>query len=106
MTQTRRLSKHNTRVVQAEAWAGEGMEVIFHDTTIIRKIGRTITLWTDGWQTATTKLRMNQFANEYCGGAFQVFQDKGEWYVRRRANKLERDSWLTEDFMEGMEFTI
>jgi hypothetical protein len=25
---------------------------------------------------------MNQFSNEFCGGAFTVYQKKHEWYVR------------------------
>ena len=34
-----------------------------------------------GYMTATTKLRMNQFANDYCGGTFSVYQRKGDWFV-------------------------
>jgi hypothetical protein len=42
---------------------------------------RTVRLNHGGWKTATTKMRMNQFANEFCNGEFAVVQEKGEWFV-------------------------
>jgi hypothetical protein len=37
---------------------------------------------TGGWWTRTTKVRMNQFANHFCGGKFSVYQKNHCWYVR------------------------
>jgi hypothetical protein len=37
---------------------------------------------TGGWWTRTTKVRMNQFSNEFCNGAFYVYQKNHDWYVR------------------------
>jgi hypothetical protein len=37
---------------------------------------------TGGWFTRTTKVRMNQFANEFCGGRFSVYQKNYNWFVR------------------------
>lgn len=50
---------------------------------------RTIYLNNGGWMTATTKLRMNQFAAEFCDNAFSVYQKDREWYVRR-GDKAQR----------------
>jgi len=49
---------------------------------------RRVTLNTGGWKSATTKMRMNQFANEFCDKAFSVFQEKGNWYVYVRQSAL------------------
>lgn len=42
---------------------------------------QTVRLNHGGWKTATTKMRMNQFSAEFCGGLFSVAQEKGEWFV-------------------------
>jgi hypothetical protein len=55
---------------------------IYHNTTVAEKQRNNIRLDTGGWQTRTTKTRMNQFSNEFCDGAFSVYQKKHEWYVR------------------------
>lgn len=55
---------------------------IYHNTTVAEKQQNNIRLDTGGWQTRTTKTRMNQFANEFCGGAFGVYQKNHDWFVR------------------------
>lgn len=54
--------------------------VQYHATEVVVFDQNTITLNSGGWQTVTTKRRMNQVANEY-GLPFQVFQRKGDWFV-------------------------
>ena len=54
----------------------------YHQTSVAEKQQNKIRLDTGGWQSRTTKIRMNQFSNEFCGGAFTVYQKKHEWYVR------------------------
>lgn len=99
MTQTRRLSKNNTKVMHN----GLGMTVILHDTIIIQlRIDGTLILDSGGWRTATTKTRMNQFANEHCGGRFHVYQKKGEWYVRFPYLEWREDI----PFEDGMEIRL
>jgi hypothetical protein len=46
-----------------------------------------VTLNTGGWRTDTTKMRMNQFSAQFCGNAFRVYQDKGDWFVLVRGNE-------------------
>jgi hypothetical protein len=40
-----------------------------------------ITLNTGGWKSNTTKLRMNQFARQFCNSQYGVYQKAGEWFV-------------------------
>jgi hypothetical protein len=55
---------------------------IYHNTSVAEKQQNCIRLNTGGWQTRTTKTRMNQFSNQFCGGAFGVYQKNHEWFVR------------------------
>lgn len=41
--------------------------------------GKTVKLYTGGWQTITTKERLNRFAP----GVGRIYQDKGVWYIAR-----------------------
>jgi len=54
----------------------------YHQTSVAEKQQNKIRLDTGGWQTRTTKIRMNQFSNEFCGGAFSVYQKNHDWFVR------------------------
>ena len=56
--------------------------ITYHDTIVVEFDDNTIWLDTGGWYTITTKTRMNQAANQFDLG-FQVWQSKGEWYVKR-----------------------
>lgn len=60
--------------------------IVLHQTAIVtykRDIGGevTMTLNSGGWQTTTTKQRMNAFLPH----RYQVFADKGSWYIRVRS---------------------
>lgn len=69
----------------------------YHQTQIvIKKESRRVTLNSGGYMTATTKTRMNQFSNQYCGGDYQVFQKGGKWFVTFNDE--------TKEFFDGMEF--
>ena len=54
----------------------------YHNTAVAQwdTAQKDVTLYTGGWFTPTTKKRMNQFSDMFNLG-FQVFQDKGEWFV-------------------------
>jgi hypothetical protein len=54
----------------------------YQQTSVAEKQQNKIRLDTGGWQTRTTKTRMNQFSNEFCGGAFYVYQKNHDWFVR------------------------
>jgi len=52
----------------------------YHSTDVVEFDAERITLRSDGWQTATTKARMNQASNQF-GLGFRVFQRDHEWFV-------------------------
>lgn len=76
--------------------------VRYHDTDVVSFTrGEThplITLRSGGWQTATTKARMNQASNQFDLG-FQVYQKDFAWFV----NSSEFPDPLP--FEDGMQFT-
>ena len=85
MTQTANVTGVKT-CIQQDAGA---VRVQYHDTVVARRApDGLVTLDTGGWRTVTTRLRMNQFANEFCGGRFHVHQHKGAWEVSTHAGEL------------------
>lgn len=80
MAQTMRVTGRATTVFTDTEGA---LGCFYHSTCVAKRApdGR-ITLNTGGWRTVTTKLRMNQFANQHCNGEFSVYQSNGLWFVR------------------------
>lgn len=86
--------------------AGNVIGVTYHNTRVamvetLPNGVRTVTLHNGGYRTNTTKTRINQFANEFCRGAFNLYQQKGEWFVTKRT---ERDTPMP--FFDGMTFSL
>jgi hypothetical protein len=94
MAQTSRVQGVSTKVEVKP----DGIFVTYHNTVVAQSQGRTITLRSGGYETATTKLRMNQFANQFWGGAFSVFQFAGDWFVKINGQAIP--------FVDGMSFSI
>lgn len=62
-----------TRIVRR----GPSIAVQYHTTDVVTlHPDGSVTLKSGGWQSVTTKKRMNDFSSAY------VFQDKGVWYAR------------------------
>lgn len=93
MAQMHIVGKTHTTVATSDGV----LQCTYHSTVVAKKdsIG-IITLNSGGWKTNTTKVRMNQFSNQYCGGLFQVFQKNGEWFVKV-GNEVKK-------FFDGIEF--
>lgn len=53
----------------------------YRGTPVARLAGDVVTLKTGGWKSRTTKMRMNQFANNYCNAEFCIAQRGFEWFV-------------------------
>ena len=62
----------------------------YHKTPIVQWDDAHIWLDTGGWFTPTTKVRMNQAANEF-GLGFRVYQHKWLWYVTTHTAGRQRD---------------
>jgi hypothetical protein len=76
MGQQQKLGKHKTNVRQEN-----GVTIIrYHKTDIIQFDDNRIVLDTGGWNTATTKSRMNQASNQF-GLGYHVYQEDYSWYV-------------------------
>lgn len=58
-----------------------GTHVSYRGTKVVSFNADTIILRSGGWQTNTTKLRMNQASNQYRLG-YQVYQVNFDWIVR------------------------
>lgn len=80
------------RGVQTAVYSdGKNIEVFYHKTCVVTIRPDSVTLRTGGWRTVTTKLRMNQAANQY-GLGFTVSQKDGDWTVNcRDGRKLKFD---------------
>lgn len=61
---------------------------------VMSKDGK-VRLWSGGYRTYTTKLRMNQFSNQFCNGRFSVYQKGGNWFVTTKDGTIP--------FVDGME---
>jgi len=58
-----------------------GTMVRLSRTDIVRFNEKIIELDSGGWKTATTKRRMNEAAVDL-GLGFEVYQEKGEWWIK------------------------
>lgn len=96
MSRSNKVGKTATSVFTDDKGA---LCVRYHQTVVARKhADGVIELDSGGWRTATTKLRMNQFAHQY-GLGFGVYQEKGEWYVSAGDN-------IGFPFRDGMTFSV
>lgn len=93
MSQLHRISKYKTKIIR------EGLEtrVRLYSTDVVTFCPDRIILNTGGWETVTTKSRMNQASNQFQLG-YYVFSKKGQMYCRMKdgtnavpfsGNKLE-----------------
>lgn len=74
-----------------------GMNYVqYHATKVVQWDDKQIILDSGGWNTVTTKARMNQASLQFDLG-FGVYQEDFAWYV-----VLDADATITLDFTDGM----
>ena len=83
MGQTQRVRGRATSVRQE----GSDTVIRYHETDVVRFNADRIILDTGGWQTVTTKVRMNQAAHQY-GLGYSVYQKDFRWYVEYQGKTL------------------
>ncbi|WP_124981698.1 hypothetical protein [Nonlabens xiamenensis] len=88
------FSSSNTMVRQG--WEGES-DVYLHGNHIATVKSNSIIIKDGGWQSNTTKSRLNALLDEFSYGT-RVFQKQFEWFVGYKN--------VTEDFVSGMELAI
>ena len=93
MSRSDQLSSYKTTI----AGDGEGNTIITYQSTVIVKFGRdTVTLNSGGWDTVTTKRKMNQASRQFNLG-YSVTQRDFEWLVTLPSGE-------TVTFVDGMTF--
>lgn len=77
MGQTRLIGRRGTTITTQD----DGTTCVqYHNTIVVSFTRHTITLYTGGWRTVTTRTRMNQTAKQFDLG-FHVYQKDFQWFV-------------------------
>ena len=78
MARTDRIGQHKTTVSTDNGITS----VVYHSTPVVKIDweNRIVTLNSGGWNTVTTKLRINQAANQF-NLPYYVYQKDWEWFV-------------------------
>ena len=93
MSRSDQLSSYKTTI----AGDGEGNTLITYQSTVIVKFScDTVTLNSGGWDTVTTKRKMNQASRQFNLG-YSVYQRDFKWFVTLPSGK-------TVTFVDGMTF--
>lgn len=103
----RKVEKQMCEAVQSNKnWTGSNTSVITEDNVSkvylhgnkIAEVGDDfVTVFDGGWQSTTTKSRLNAIINEFCNAFTDgIFQKDFAWYVR--------DNKVTHDFVNGYTF--
>lgn len=78
MAQQNKLGSHKTSIFTDE----NGLtHVVYHNTKVVSFTSQYIILKTGGYETVTTKTRMNQASNQF-GLGFRIYQRDFKWYVK------------------------
>ena len=57
--------------------------VFLHDNLIAEVTDTDVTIYDGGWQSNTTKSRLNAICDTFCVDGEGIFQHKFEWFVRK-----------------------
>ena len=90
MPQTQTIGKTATSVYTEDGYT----TVRYHATEVVQFNSELIVLNSGGWDTATTKNRMNQASHQF-GLDYRVFQKDFDWFVDFKNQTLE--------FFDGIE---
>ena len=83
-----------------------GVSVVrLHGNKIAEVSDTDMTIFDGGWQTTTTKSRLNALCQEFCIAGEGVFQKNFTWYVRKFAGAINgKNVFVTEEFDNGYIF--
>mgnify|MGYP001073414617 CR=1 FL=1 len=84
MSQLNQVGSHKTSVYNSNGFTC----VRYHNTEVVKFNHDKIILNTNGWETHTTKTRMNQANNQY-GLGYHVFQKDYKWFVEFKGQTIE-----------------
>jgi len=94
-------SSGNTQVV-----TNMGVSTVYlHGNKIAMVDDTSLTLFDGGWQSVTTKSRLNALCDEFCIVGEGVFQKDFAWYVRQFAGAVNgKNVYKTVNFCSGYVF--
>lgn len=79
--------------------------VFLHNNLIAEVSDTDMTIFDGGWQSNTTKSRLNALCDEFCIAGEGVFQKDFVWYVRKFSGQMgDKKVFVTEDFENGYTF--
>ena len=83
-----------------------GVSVVrLHGNKIAEVSDNDMTIFDGGWQSVTTKSRLNALCQEFCVAGEGVFQSDFAWYVRKFVGAINGQSkFVTETFQSGYVF--
>ena len=83
-----------------------GVSVVrLHGNKIAEVSDTDMTIFDGGWQTTTTKSRLNALCEEFCIAGEGVFQKNYQWFVRKFAGAINGENvFVTETFDNGYIF--
>ena len=106
----------NDAVANNKNWQSANTSVHFNEengVSIVRLHGNKIaevsdtdmTIFDGGWQSVTTKSRLNALCDYFCVDGEGVFQKDFQWYVQKFVGCINgKDIFKTEDFVSGYTF--
>ncbi|AIX16367.1 hypothetical protein Syn7803C57_60 [Synechococcus phage ACG-2014d] len=91
----------NTQVITIE-----GVSFIYlHGNQIASVDEDSMTIYDGGWQSNTTKSRLNALCNEFCIAGEGVFQKNHKWFVRKFVGQVGTEKvFKNEEFVSGYVF--
>ena len=79
--------------------------VFLHGNKIAEVTDTDMTIFDGGWQTNTTKSRLNALCYEFCHAGEGVFQKDFKWFVRKFAGQNGAEKvFVNEEFTSGFVF--
>jgi hypothetical protein len=79
--------------------------VYLHGNLIATVTDNDMTIYDGGWQTNTTKSRLNALCSEFCISGEGVFQKNFQWYVNKFVGCINGENiFKTEEFTSGYVF--
>ncbi len=106
----------NVAIQQNRNWSGSNTTVTFdedtntssvylHGNLIATVTDNDMTIYDGGWQTVTTKSRLNALCDEFCIAGEGVFQKNYQWFVRKFVGAINgQNIYQNETFTNGYVF--
>jgi|RhiMethySRZTD1v2_1073278.scaffolds.fasta_scaffold13719_10 hypothetical protein len=96
-----RLSTYRTKIARD----ADKVSVVYHSTMIVRADAATLVLDAGGWESVTTKRKMNQASHQF-GLGYTVHQHRHQWYVTTKAGEFRFDGHMVIDRATGLPFGL